>query len=182
MKIRQIFQSEYPNNKKEVLEYTSDFYYHLTKTKKLDNMGWIFDWEKKPLFSTYKKKWEGVYFEPYKTNAHYYILEDDDKNEIGVVVFEHLNHSKRTRIWDIMVHTQYLRQGYGSYLLKFVEERARKNKQRSLVLECQNTNTKAVDFYMKNGFELIGFDLEAYTEKQWNGIEARFEMGKKLLY
>jgi ribosomal protein S18 acetylase RimI-like enzyme len=181
MKIRQIFQSEYPNNKKEVLEYTSDFYYHLTKTKKLSNKGWTFDWEKKPFKSTYKKIWEGVFFEPYKTNAEYYVLEDDNGKEIGVLVFEHLNHSKRTRIWDIMVHTQYLRQGYGTYLLQFVEENARKKGQRSLVLECQNTNTKAVDFYIRNGFELVGFDLEAYTEEQGNGIEVRFEMGKKFI-
>ena len=181
MIIRQIFQSDYPNNKKEVLEYTSDFYYNLTTTKKPNNMGWIFDFEKKPFSSIYKKRWEGVYFEPYKTNAQYYVLENNDKREIGVVVFEHLGYSKRTRIWDISVHTQYLRQGYGSYLLRFVEDNARKLNQRALVLECQNTNSNAIDFYLKYGFELIGFDLKAYTEEQGNRIEIRLEMGKDLL-
>lgn len=180
MKIQQIFQSDYPENKKEVLEYTSDYYYGLTKTRKPNNMGWVFNWEKIPFDSTYVKKWEGIYFEPHKTKAQYYILEDNKSQEIGVVVFEHLIHSKRTRIWDIMVHLRYINQGYGSYLLKFVEDKAKKNNQRSLVIECQNTNTKAIDFYLTNGFELIGFDLEAYTEEQGNGIEVRFEMGKNL--
>ena len=52
---------------------------------------------------------------------------------------------------------------------------------RALILECQNTNTKAIDFYIKNEFELIGFDLEAYTKDQGNSIEIRLEMGKNLL-
>lgn len=180
MIIRQIFQSEYPNNKKEILEYTSDHYYSLTQTKKSNNMGWIFNWEKKQLPSTYKKTWKGYYFEPYKTNAEYYVLEDNTCKEIGVVVFEHFDHSKRTRVWDIMVHSQYLRQGYGTYLLQFIEGKAKEKNSRALVLECQNTNTKAIDFYLNSGFELIGFDLEAYTDEQRNGLEFRFEMGKKL--
>ena len=79
-----------------------------------------------------------------------------------------------------MVHNQYLRKGYGTYLMQFVEKQAKEKDQRSLVLECQNTNTKAIDFYLKSGFDLICFDLEAYTREQGKGVEIRFEMGKKL--
>ncbi len=64
MKIRQIYQKNYPDNKKEVLEYTSDYYYSLINTKKPNDQGWIFDWEKKRFTATYAKKWEGMYFEP----------------------------------------------------------------------------------------------------------------------
>jgi hypothetical protein len=49
-----------------------------------------------------------------------------------------------------------------------------------LILECQNTNIKAINFYTKIGYSLIGFDLEAYTKEQGGGIEVRFEMSKKI--
>ncbi len=180
MKLKQIFKEDFPNNKKEVMEYSSDYYYKLNMFKKPNNMGWIFDWEKTPFKETFYKKWKGVYFEAYKTNAEYYILENDNQLEMAIVIFEYLPHSRRTRIWDIMVQPEYQRRGLGTYLLSFVEKKARTYNSRALVVECQNTNTKAIDFYLKFGFELIGFDLEAYTKEQSHEVEIRFEMGKKI--
>ena len=134
----------------------------MKKTKKSKKWG-AFNWEKKIFDRTYIKKEKEVYFEPYKTNAEYYILEHNDMSEIGVLVFEHLDFSKRTRIWGIMIHKQYRRKGYDTYLIQFVEKKSKQKGQRSFVLERQNTNSKAIDFYFKQGFELIGVDLEAYT-------------------
>ncbi len=180
MRIKQIFEKDYPDNKKVVVEYTSGYYYKLESKKKPKSEGWIFEWKKTPFKEKFRKKWEGNLFELYKTKAEYYILENTNNKEIGLLAFEQLSHSNRTRIWDIMIQPEYQRNGYGTLLMKFLETKARKLKSRALVLECQNTNHKAINFYLKNGFNLIGFDLEAYTQEQGGGIEVRLEMGKNL--
>ncbi len=180
MRIIQIFEKNYPENKKVVFEYTSNFYYKLKSDTSRKRDGWIFEWEKTAFTKTFRKKLKGNFFESYKGNAEYYILVNSENFEIGLIAFEHQSHSNRTRIWDIMIHSDYQRNGHGTFLMNFTCEKAKNLNSRALVLECQNTNVKAIDFYLKNGFNLIGFDLEAYTEEQGGGIEARFEMSKNL--
>ncbi|MHA1979249.1 MAG: GNAT family N-acetyltransferase, partial [Candidatus Hodarchaeales archaeon] len=148
--------------------------------KLLKTDGWIFKWEKEPFKKPFRKKLDGKLFESYKKGAEYYILENTENTEIGIVAFVHLTHSNRTRIFDIMIQTEYQRKGYGTLLMEFVEDKAKNLNSRALVLECQNTNYEAINFYLKNGFNLIGFDLDAYTQEQGGGIEVRFEMGKNL--
>lgn len=50
-----------------------------------------------------------------------------------------------------------------------------------MVLETQSCNENAIAFYKKNGFELIGFDLYAYSNTDPERHEVRVEMGKKLI-
>ncbi len=180
MRIKQIYNRDHQKNKKMVSEYTSKYYYTVESKKKPNNEGWIFEWKKTPFKEIFRKKWEGNLFELFKGEAEYYIMENTENEEIGLVVFEHLSHSNRTRIWDIMIQSEYQRNGYGTLLLNYVQTKAENLKSRALVLECQNTNYKAINFYIKNGFNLIGFDLEAYIQEQGGGIEVRFEMGKNL--
>ncbi len=49
-----------------------------------------------------------------------------------------------------------------------------------IVLETQSCNENAIALYRKNGFEMIGFDLYAYSNDDPERHEVRFEMGKKL--
>ena len=181
MRYRQIFEKDFPNNRKLILEYTSNYYYKLDSKQTKKAEGWIFEWKKTPFKQVFRKKWKGNLFEIYKKAAECYVLENNQGDEIGIAVFENLGHSNRTRIWDIMIHPEYQRNGYGTLLMNFIEDKATNLKSRALVLECQNTNSKAINFYLKNGFNLIGFDLDAYTKEQGGGIEVRFEMGKNLI-
>ena len=57
---------------------------------------------------------------------------------------------------------------------------AKESGARMVVLETQTCNENAIAFYRKNGFELIGFDLYAYTNSDPEQHEIRIEMGKKL--
>ena len=41
-------------------------------------------------------------------------------------------------------------------------------------------NENAIAFYRKNGFDIIGFDLFAYTNTDPERHEIRIEMGKKI--
>ena len=47
-------------------------------------------------------------------------------------------------------------------------------------IETQSCNENAIALYRKNGFEMIGFDLYAYSNDDPERHEVRFEMGKKL--
>lgn len=49
------------------------------------------------------------------------------------------------------------------------------------VLETQTCNERAIAFYRKCGFEIIGFDLYAYSNHDPEAHEVRLEMGKKLI-
>ena len=49
-----------------------------------------------------------------------------------------------------------------------------------IVLETQSCNKNAIAFYRKNGFEIIGFDLYAYSNDDQERHEVRLEMRKKL--
>ena len=51
---------------------------------------------------------------------------------------------------------------------------------RMAVLETQSYNFKAISFYKKHGFEIIGFDLFAYSNDAIEKHNIRIEMGKKL--
>lgn len=61
-----------------------------------------------------------------------------------------------------------------------IYKEAVKSGARMIVLETQSCNKKAIDFYMKHGFSLIGLDMYAYSNEDPEKHEVRLEMGKRL--
>lgn len=100
--------------------------------------------------------------------------------EIGLIVVGKQSWNKTARIWDIAINEESQRKGIGGKLLKFAEKRAVEWKCRAIILECQSSNYSAIQFYLKHGYNLIGFDLIAYTNNDIDRHEVRFEMGKIL--
>ncbi|MFX0093076.1 MAG: GNAT family N-acetyltransferase [Candidatus Hodarchaeota archaeon] len=178
MRIVQIYKKNFPNNKKMLFHYTSEYYYGLILTKKTNNKGWIFDWTRKKFPLVFEKNVEEVLFEDYKTNAEYYVSINEENEEIGILVIAKQDWNKVTRIWDIYVSSRYQRTGIGTQLMDFAEERAKAWECRALVLECQSSNDPAIQFYLKNGFDLTGFDLISYSNEDIKKHEVRFEMSK----
>lgn len=68
----------------------------------------------------------------------------------------------------------------GTVLLDAIQEAAAASGARMIVIETQSCNENAIAFYRKNGFEIIGFDLYAYSNDDPERHEVRLEMGKKL--
>ena len=68
----------------------------------------------------------------------------------------------------------------GTVLLDAIQEAAAASGAQMIVLETQSCNENAIAFYRKNGFEIIGFDLYAYSNDDQERHEVRLEMGKKL--
>ena len=70
--------------------------------------------------------------------------------------------------------------GIGTVLMNTILQEAKESGARMVVLETQTCNENAIAFYRKNGFDIIGFDLFAYTNIDPERHEIRIEMGKQL--
>ena len=105
----------------------------------------------------------------------------EDGSLLGFVEGSPETWNQRFRISNICVFDNAQRnQGTGTILMERITETARAYDARMLVLETQSCNEAAIAFYKKNGFEIIGFDLYAYSNHDPERHEVRIEMGKKL--
>ena len=90
--------------------------------------------------------------------------------------------NNRFRISNICVFdTAARRHGIGTALMNVTLTEAVKTGARMAVLETQSCNENAIAFYRRNGFEIVGFDLYAYSNTDPERHEIRIEMGKKLM-
>ena len=89
--------------------------------------------------------------------------------------------NNRYRISNICVFDHAdRRNGVGMKLMEAILAEAFRSGARMAVLETQSFNFKAVSFYQKNGFQLIGFDRYAYSNHGPEEHNMRIEMGRKL--
>ena len=89
--------------------------------------------------------------------------------------------NNRFRIANICVFDNENRRcGIGTELMNTILKDAVKCGARMAVLETQTFNFKAISFYKKHGFELIGFDRYAYSNTGPEEHNMRVEMGKKM--
>lgn len=93
----------------------------------------------------------------------------------------HEKWNNRFRLSNICVFDKEQRHCHiGSQLLDAITAEAAKAQARMIVLETQSCNEKAISFYRKNGFDIIGFDLYSYSNEDPEKEEVRIEMGKKI--
>ena len=83
------------------------------------------------------------------------------------------------RIDDIIVGRQYRRYGIGSLLLNCASDWARNRGCWAIVLETQNVNYPAIQFYLRNGLEVWSINQHFYPPGSIEHEVAIF-MGKKL--
>lgn len=105
----------------------------------------------------------------------------EDERLIGFVEGFLEKWNNRFRITNICVFDLSNRNlGIGNMLMSQILTDARKSGARMVVLETQSFNSKAISFYKKNGFEIIGFDRYAYSNNGPEEKNMRIEMGMKL--
>lgn len=89
--------------------------------------------------------------------------------------------NNRFRISNICVFEAAARgRGTGQALMDRIALTAAALGARMLILETQSCNERAIAFYKKNGFSIVGFDLYAYSNADPQRREVRVEMGKRL--
>lgn len=159
--------------------YTTHKYYDVTVHQK-DN-GFTIDIEKKDFDKTYV-------FTPEKYNYPDKLYEKHWENAcasgvlvnnelIAVIETDQELWSNRLRITELWVHEDYQKIGLGHALIEKAKEQAIKEKRRAIILETQSCNVNAVDFYMHEGFTLIGFDSCCYSNNDLDKKEVRLEFG-----
>ena len=157
-----------------VFQYESSGHYKVNIQAHED--GWVVHLKKEDFQQPFKK-WDDTdkVIQPYKGDSEIYGAFIGDK-EAGLIQFEYQPHNKSIRIWDIDVWLEFQNQGIGKALMEKCISRARESGARRIVLEVQSSNLKAISFYKKIGFELIGMDASHYHNDDIERGEVRLEM------
>ena len=82
-------------------------------------------------------------------------------------------------IQDMIVGRQYRRYGVGSLLISCASDWARNHNCWAIILETQNTNYPAIQFYLRNGLEIWSINRSFYPPGEYAHEVAIF-MGKRL--
>lgn len=85
--------------------------------------------------------------------------------------------SNRLMVTELWVAEAIRGRGVGKGLMDRAKEIARRDGRRAIILETQSHNTGAIGFYLRQGFELIGFDTSAYTNDDVGRHEVRINLG-----
>lgn len=101
-------------------------------------------------------------------------------NQVGWVELGYDKWNNRMQVWEFLVEEKFRMRGIGTLLMNHAVKIAKEKGARMLVLETQTNNAKAINFYLKFGFEFIGFDLAAYSNEDIKKREIRLELGLKL--
>lgn len=85
--------------------------------------------------------------------------------------------SNRLIVTELWVTDELQGTGLGKRLMDKAKEIAQNQNRRAIILETQSCNTKAIGFYLHQGFELIGFDTCCYTNDDIGRREVRINLG-----
>ena len=85
--------------------------------------------------------------------------------------------SNRLLVTELWVSDELQGTGLGKRLMDKAKEVAMVQNRRAIMLETQSCNTKAIGFYLHQGFELIGFDTCCYTNDDIGRREVRINLG-----
>jgi GNAT superfamily N-acetyltransferase len=93
--------------------------------------------------------------------GHYFVLAKEGEETLGFASYEHnYNQKQQTKIHKIYILPQTQGKGIGKTLIDFIENVAKENHSTALSLNVNRFN-KALYFYQKLGFEIVGeVDIE----------------------
>ena len=121
--------------------------------------------------SLYQDHWE-------KAEAFGIVRERDGKKELlACIELCPEEWSNRLIVTELWVADELHRQGIGTRLMNLAKEQAELQGRRAIILETQSCNVRAIAFYRRQGFELIGFDSCCYTNSDVERHEVRLDLG-----
>ena len=154
------------------IEYDTDSYYDLIfdgpsieiRLKSLDH---IYHHHKDDLSERLYQEW--------LDNAVAYGAFEEERL-IGVIELG-MEYSKRLVVNLLYVDREFRRKGVAEALMNKAKAIMYENNIRSIILETQSCNVKAIAFYLKQGFRLIGFDTICYSNHDIENKEVRLDFG-----
>lgn len=161
------------------VSYLSDYYYDIWIEKTED--GFHIPIKKKQFEATFRHLPEdGEYpdrlYEDWWENARAFGIVEDGTLLAAIEICPE-EWSNRLLITELFVGEEIRGKGYGRKLIDLAKTITIQNKYRVLMLETQSSNVNAVDFYLHEGFTLIGFDTCCYTNNDIERREVRLNMG-----
>lgn len=174
MNIRQIYAHDYPQGKQVVYTYSTNCYYEVQVNR--ETSGWMMSLTEAVRDTPFVKHLEEEIFESYKEGSEVYVAEVGGQ-EAAILTIQYMDWNKTLLIHDLYVDRTFKKQGIGSQLMERVKKRATELGARAVTLETQSSNYPAIQFYLKNGFELIGFNTISYSNTDVQNKEVRIEMG-----
>jgi ribosomal protein S18 acetylase RimI-like enzyme len=87
---------------------------------------------------------------------------------LGVALMWVTRWNKTGYLVELAVDKAHKRMGVGSALLKALAERAKEKGLRAIIVETQPDSKEAMDFYLRSGLRLCGFNDRYYTNKPVN--------------
>ncbi|MEK3764290.1 MULTISPECIES: GNAT family N-acetyltransferase [unclassified Solibacillus] len=172
--IRRIDQKNYPTGKQVSYHYTSEKYYKVQTDA--NSMGWNFSLTEEVFEIPFEKNLEEEIFDSHKEGSEVYVSEHNGE-ETGIIVIQHMEWNNTLLIHDLYIDNRFKRKGIGSALVAIAQKRAREMGVRMIVLETQTSNYPAIQFYLKEGFQMIGLNLNSYSNEDVKNNEVRLEMG-----
>jgi ribosomal protein S18 acetylase RimI-like enzyme len=176
VRIFELFKQKLPFSKLK-FRYSTKEHYAVTIRRKKDR------WEVKlvleALLKPIEKRFEGGLFQDFVDEPRVFAAELEGK-QVGWIELGFHKWNNRMRIWELLVEERFRRKGIGTILVDHAVKLSKKRKARMLVVETQSCNVSAINFYLKHGFELIGFDTGAYSNEDIERREVRLEFGLKI--
>lgn len=158
-------------------KYITISYYDLVVTREPES--WGVKLCLKPFEKPLEKSYTGKFFEAHGQEPRVFAVLLNGE-QVGWIELGYDKWNNRMRVWEFLVEEKLGRKGIGAVLMKHAVEIAIQEEVRMLVLETQSCNAPAIKFYVKQGFDLIGFDLAAYSNEDVKRREVRLEFGLPL--
>ncbi len=176
MKIVELVKNDaYPE--RLISRYSAPSYYDLSICRGIGF--WKMELVLTPLEEVREKAFEDRLFEDHVEEPRVFAALVNSK-QVGWIELGFHKWNNRMRVWEFLVEEEFRRRGIGTLLMKHAVKIAKEKGARMLVLETQTCNVPAISFYLKFGFELIGFDSTAYSNEDIEKKEVRLELGFRL--
>jgi len=157
--------------------YFTKKHYAVTVFHKKD--GWKIKLVLEALPKQIEKRFEGGLFQDFVDEPRVFAAELEGK-QVGWIELGFQEWNNRMRIWELLVEEGFRRKGIGTLLVDHAVKLSKRRVARMLVVETQSCNVPAINFYLKHGFELVGFDVAAYSNEDIERGEVRLEFGLKI--
>lgn len=161
------------------IEYTSKEYYDVNMQRTDDGFQISIQKKKftKPFIHSLEDcEYQDKLYEDWWEDAEAFGIIEDNKLLAAIEICPE-SWTNRLIITELFVDEKLRGQGYGKKLLNIAKKITVEKNYRTLILETQSSNINAVDFYLHEGFTLIGFDSCCYTNTDLERKEIRLNMG-----
>lgn len=154
--------------------YDADYIYDVSAQSSRECMGIKF--ERRKLDETQHFSNSDTLFQEYWQSPEAYGIFDSADKLCAVIELDFEEWNNRMRITQLLVYEDYRGRGLGKTLMEFAKSIARERDYRMAVVETQSNNSRAVDFYMSQGFVFSGTNIHFYSNDDISENEVMLEL------